>query len=61
MSYPSDLSEGQWAKIAPFFERPGPCGTRPEHAKKRTVEAILYRLVQADERHPAIETTADQS
>lgn len=44
MSYPSDLSEGQWQKIAPFFERPDPRGARPKHDKKRTVEAILYRL-----------------
>ena len=44
MSYPSDLSEGQWEKIAPFFERPDPRGARPRHPKKRTVEAILYRL-----------------
>jgi putative transposase len=44
MSYPSDLSEGQWKKIAPFFERPDPRGARPKHDKKRMVEAILYRL-----------------
>ena len=44
MSYPSDLSEEQWAKLAPFFERPDPRGARPKHPKKRTVEAILYRL-----------------
>ena len=44
MSYPSDLSDGQWAKIALFFERPDPRGARPKHPKKRTVEAILYRL-----------------
>ena len=41
MGYPSDLSEGQWEKIAPFFERPDPRGA---HSKKRTVEAVLYRL-----------------
>ena len=44
MNYPSDLSEGQWQKIALFFERPDPRGARDKHAKKRTVEAILYRL-----------------
>lgn len=44
MSYPSDLSAGQREKIAPFFERPDPRGARTKHDKKRTVEAILYRL-----------------
>ena len=28
MSSPSDLSDGQWEKIAPFFERPDPRGAR---------------------------------
>ena len=44
MSYPSDLSEEQWETIAPFFERPDPRGARSKHSRKRTVEAILYRL-----------------
>ena len=44
MSYPSDLSEAQWSKIAPFFERPDPRGAREKHAKRRLVEACFYRL-----------------
>ena len=44
MSYPSDLSEEQWEKIAPFFERCDPRGARAKPPKKRSVEAILYRL-----------------
>ena len=44
MSYPSDLSDAQWEKIAPFFARPDPRGAREKHPKRRVVEAILYRL-----------------
>ena len=42
-SYPSDLSEGQWQKIAKFFERPDARGAREKHPKRRVVEACLYR------------------
>ena len=44
MSYPSDLSDAQWEKIAPFFARPDPRGAREKYSKRRVVEAILYRL-----------------
>ena len=44
MSYPSDLSDAQWEKVALFFERPDPRGAREKYAKRRVVEAILYRL-----------------
>ena len=44
MSYPSDLSDAQWEKIAPFFARPDPRGARPKYAVRRVVEAIFYRL-----------------
>ena len=44
MSYPSDLSDEQWAKIAPCFARPDPRGAREKYPKRRVVEAILYRL-----------------
>ena len=44
MSYPSDLSDEQWEKIAPFFARPDPRGAREKYPKRRMVEAILYRL-----------------
>ena len=44
MNYPSDLSDGQWAKIAKCFERPDARGAREKHAKRRVVEACFYRL-----------------
>lgn len=44
MSYPSDLSDEQWAKIERFFARPDPRGAREKYPKWRMVEACLYRL-----------------
>ena len=44
MSYPSDLSDEQWAKIEQFFARPDPRGAREKYPKRRMVEACLYRL-----------------
>ena len=44
MSYPSDLSDRQWQRLEPFFERPDPRGARPKYPKRRVVEAVLYRL-----------------
>ena len=44
MGYPSDLSDEQWEKIAPFFARPDPRGAREKYPKRRVVEACLYRL-----------------
>ena len=44
MSYPSDLSDAQWEKIASFFARPDPRGAREKYPKRRVVEACLYRL-----------------
>ena len=44
MSYPSDLSDKQWQKLAVFFERPDPRGARSKYPKRRVVEAVLYRL-----------------
>ena len=44
MSYPSDLSDEQWAKIEKFFARPDPRGAREKYPKRRMVEACLYRL-----------------
>ena len=44
MSYPSDLSDTQWAMIAPVFARSDPRGARSKYPKRRVVEAILYRL-----------------
>ena len=44
VSYPSDLSERQWQRMERFFERPDPRGARSKYAKRREVEAVLYRL-----------------
>ena len=44
MSYPSDLSDAPWEKIARFFERPDPRGAREKYPKRRMVEACWYRL-----------------
>ena len=44
MNYPSDLSDGEWGKIAKFFERPDARGAREKHTRRRVVEACLYRL-----------------
>ena len=44
MSYPSDLSDAQWEKIAPFFASSDPRGAREKYPKRQVVEACLYRL-----------------
>ena len=44
MSYPSDLSDEQWALIGSFFARPDPRGAQPKYERRRVLEAILYRL-----------------
>lgn len=41
--YPSDLSDEQWALVAPLLERPGNRGPRPKEPR-RTLNAILYVL-----------------
>jgi putative transposase len=44
MSYPTDLTDTQWARIAPFFaQRPGP-GRRRQSDIRAVVNALLYRL-----------------
>jgi putative transposase len=42
MSYPSDLTDEQWAPLEPVFNTPGPRG--PKHAPdlRRVVDAMLY-------------------
>ena len=42
--YPSDLNDGQWAILEPFFARAGALGRPEVHPRRRIVEAILYRL-----------------
>lgn len=44
MSYPSDLSDEEWALLEPCFARSDPRGARSKYPKRRVVEAILYRL-----------------
>lgn len=44
MSYPSDLTEAQWALAERLFARPDPRGQRERHPRRRVVEAILYVL-----------------
>jgi putative transposase len=41
MSYPSDLSDGQWQRVEKVFERPDPRGAREKHPKRRVLEAIF--------------------
>jgi len=44
MSYPTDLTDSQWARIAPFFaQRPGR-GRRRQSDTRAVVNALLYRL-----------------
>jgi putative transposase len=44
MSYPTDLTDTQWARIAPYFaQRPGP-GRRRQSDTRAVVNALLYRL-----------------
>lgn len=44
MSYSTDLSDTQWARIAPYFaQAPGP-GRRRHSDTRAVVNALLYRL-----------------
>lgn len=40
--YPSDLTDAQWALIAPFIPSPKPGGRPAQHDRRAIVEAILY-------------------
>ena len=42
--YPSDLTDEEWALIAPFFDRPDPRGNPGTYEKRDVVNAILYVL-----------------
>ena len=37
-NYPSDLTDKQWEKIAPFF----PSGNKSKYHKRNLVEAVMY-------------------
>ena len=40
--YPSDVSDEEWALLAPFFARPDPRGNPGQYAKRDVVNAIFY-------------------
>jgi putative transposase len=44
ISYPSDLSDQEWALMAPYFDRPDPRGNPGKFEKREIVNAILYVL-----------------
>lgn len=44
MSYPSDLSDAEWALIKPYFAPKTTRGSAFKHDKKQVVNAILYVL-----------------
>ena len=40
--YPSDVTDEEWALLAPFFARPDPRGHPGRYAKRDVVNAIFY-------------------
>jgi transposase len=42
--YPSDLTDGQWAVLAPLVPAPKPGGRPARHDRRELVDAILYVL-----------------
>ena len=40
--YPSDVTDAEWALLAPFFARPDPRGNPGQYAKRDVVNAIFY-------------------
>lgn len=42
--YPSDLTDAQWAVLAPLVPMPKPGGRPAQHDRREIVEAILYVL-----------------
>src|SRR6266852_4019664 len=42
--YPSDLTDAQWAILAPFIPEPSPEATRETISRRELVNAILYLL-----------------
>jgi putative transposase len=42
--YPSDLTDAEWAVLAPLVPAPKPGGRPPKHARREVVDAILYVL-----------------
>ena len=42
MSYPSDLTDEQWALLEPVFNTPGKREPKPAPDLRRVVDAMLY-------------------
>ena len=42
--YPTDLSDAEWAILAPLIPAPLPGGRPPRHARREIVNGILYVL-----------------
>ena len=42
--YPSDLTDKQWAILAPLVPAPKPGGRPPKHERREIVDALLYVL-----------------
>lgn len=41
-SYPTDLTDAQWRRIAPWLPRPAATGRPPKYSKREIINAILY-------------------
>jgi putative transposase len=42
--YPSDLTDAEWAVLAPLVPAPKPGGRPPTHDRREVVDAVLYVL-----------------
>ena len=43
-AYPTDLSDAQWAILAPLVPPPKPGGRPPAHPRRELIDAMLYVL-----------------
>ena len=41
--YPTDLTDAQWQRIAPYVPRPKPGGRPAQYTRREVVNAILYQ------------------
>jgi putative transposase len=41
--YPTDLTDAQWKRIAPYVPRPRPGGRPAQYSRREVVNAILYQ------------------
>lgn len=44
LALPSDLTDGEWAVLEPFFPRPRPVGRPRKWPLRKIVDALLYML-----------------